>query len=273
MTFRHNLGAYRVYDESNANQLVDTVAEFPGLGGYTARDFERYPLGYASSIFEAAVIPRSEWTERAEALEVAKATPEHICEYAEVPILNQGRRPYCWAYGTVGAMMASYASSGLPVPHLSATSLAAKIKNYRDVGGWAGEAIEGNQRFGVSTIEYWPEAALDSRYDTPEQRANAALHKATEWAELRANSFDHVATALLRGFAVTLGLSWWGHLVYATKLLVLGQNRYGVLIRNSWGTNWETGGKGVLAESRATPAEAFIVRSVSKYDQQPGAAA
>lgn len=266
MSFRHRLNEYKVFDETNAHTLVDTIAEFPGLGGYQARDFERYPLGYATPIFELPNLPRSEWAERAEALEVAKATAEHICEYAGVPILNQSRRPYCWAYGMVGAMMASYATAGVAVPHLSATSLAAKIKNYRDVGGWAGEAIEGNQRFGVSTIEYWPEAALDPRYDTPEQRANAALHKATEWAELRANSFDAVASALLRGFAVTLGLSWWGHLVYATKLLVLGQNRYGVLIRNSWGTGWETGGKGVLAESRATPAEAFIVRSVSKYD-------
>lgn len=266
MSFRHRLTEYRIFDDSNANQLVDVVADFPELGGYTTRDFARYPLGYATPIFDADNIPRSEWTERAEALEVAKATVEHVCEFAEVPILNQSRRPYCWCYGTVGAMMATYATAGLPVPHLSATSLAAKIKNYRDVGGWAAEAIEGNQRFGVSTIDYWPEAALDSRYDTPEQRANAALHKTTEWAELRANNFDAVATALLRGFAVTLGLSWWGHLVYATKLLVLSQNRYGVLIRNSWGETWETGGKGVLAESKATPAEAFIVRSVTKYD-------
>jgi hypothetical protein len=188
-----------------------------------------------------------------------------VAAHAGVPILNQGRRPYCWAYGTVGAMMTGYAASGLPVPHLSATSLAAKIKNYRDVGGWAGEAIRGNQTHGVSTIEHWPEAALDRRYDTPAQRANAALHRATEWAELPKKNFDAVATALLRGFSVTLGLLWWGHLVYATKLVVISRNRYGVLIRNSWGSNWETGGKAVLEESRATPDEAFIVRSVTKY--------
>jgi hypothetical protein len=265
--FRHNLSAWKVYGEDNYAQLVDTVNEYPGLGGYQPRDFDRFPLGYASPVFEAATIPRAEWTERAEALEVAKATPEHVCAHAGVPILNQSRRPYCWCYGAMGLVMAGYASAGLPVPHLSATSLAAKIKNYRDVGGWAGEAIEGNQRFGVSTIDFWPEAALDRRYDTPEQRENAALHKATEWAELRANSFDHVATALLRGFAVSLGLNWWGHLVYATKLLVISRNRFGVLIRNSWGTDWENGGRGVLEESKATPAEAFIVRSVSKYDK------
>jgi hypothetical protein len=265
MTFTHALRGLTVFDDHSSESLRATIRKGEAFSGYETRDFDRNPFGSYCDPYEETDIPRSEWTERAEVLEVSKATPEHLCEYARVPILNQGRRPYCWCYGMTGLMMAGYATSGLIVPHLSATSLAAKIKNYRDEGGWAGEAIAGNQKYGISTLDFWPEAVADRRYDTPEQRENAALHKAVEYAELRARSFAAVASALLRGRAVSLGLSWWGHLIYGTKLMVLGRDRYGVLIRNSWGTDWEKGGMAVLEESKATPDEAFIVRSVSKY--------
>lgn len=264
MTFS-NVGPYRVLSDTDCSALAATVRREPGMGGLQERDFDQYPFGSYCDPSGNALIPRTEWRERIEALEVARATAEHTCEWAKVPILNQMVLPYCWVYGTVGVMMASYAGAGMPVPHLSATSLGAKILNYQKRGGWAGMAIEGNQQYGVSTLEYWPEAALDRRYDTPEQRANAELHRAAEWLELPPNSFDAVASELLRGRAVTLALNWWGHLVYATKLIRDARGFFGVLIRNSWGTDWESGGKAILMEAKATPAEAFIVRSVTKY--------
>jgi hypothetical protein len=274
MPFTSRLHGLRVFDERTANQLVDKAVQANGdLGtGYKQRDFEAAPFGTYSEPFALDLIPRAEWAERAEALDAAKATPEHMARFYKVPILNQKNLPYCWAYGVVGAMATMYAQAGLPVEYLSATSAAAKIKNYVKVGGWAGEAIEGIQRFGVSTTEFWPEAVLDRRYDTPKQRENAALHKTVEFEELPSQSFDAVATALLSGFPVTLGLAWWGHLVYATRLVVLGRNQFGVIIRNSWGPDWETDGTAVLVESRATPHEAFTIRSVTKYQPQVQAA-
>ena len=261
-----NENGYPIITDAFANDLATAARTEPNrFGGYVVRDFAAAPLGSYCDVSTDALIPRSEWRDRAETLEITGATAEHVAEFARVPILNQGQRPYCWAYGTMGVLMVGYAAAGLPVPHLSATSLAAKIKGYRDVGGWAGEAIEGNQKFGCSTIDYWPEASLDRRHDTPEQRANAALHIATEWAELPPRSFDAAASQLLRGRAVTLGLAWWGHLIYATKLVCMADGGYGFLIRNSWGTNWEQGGKAILPERKATPDEAVVIRSVSKY--------
>jgi hypothetical protein len=261
-----NEDGYPVVDDAFAANLAAAARSEPNrFGGYVVRDFAAAPFGSYSEVSTDALIPRNEWRERAQALEAARATPEHVAEFARVPILNQGRRPYCWAYGAMGVLMVGYAAAGLPVPHLSATSLAAKIKHYRDVGGWAGEAIEGNQRFGCSTIEFWPEADLNPAHDTPDQRANAALHIATEWAELAPRSFDAAASQLLRGRAVTLGLAWWGHLIYATKLVILQNGGYGMLIRNSWGREWEREGRAILPEAKATPDEAYIIRSVSKY--------
>ena len=275
MPFTSRLHGLRVFDEHTANRLVDQSLAAAGGGffsGYKPRDFAAAPFGTYSDPFALDLIPRNEWAERAEALDASKATAEHVAMYYKVPILNQRNLPYCWCYGVVGAMATAYAQAGLPVGYLSATSAAAKIKNYIKVGGWAGEAIEGIQRFGVSLVEHWPEAVLDRRYDTPEQRENAALHKAVEFEELPSQSFDSVATALLSGFPVTLGLAWWGHLVYATRLVVLGRNQFGVIIRNSWGPDWETNGTAVLVESRATPHEAFTIRSVTKYQTQVQAA-
>jgi hypothetical protein len=260
-----NVGPYPVLDENACNALASYVRTTPGMGGLAPRDFGAYPLGHYCAVSANSLIPRTEWAERIEALEVARATPEHVCTWAKVPILNQGQLPYCWAYGTVGVMMASYAAAGLPVPHLSATSLAAKIQNYQKRGGWAGMAIEGNQKYGVSTLDFWPEAVADPRYDTAEQRENASLHRAAEWLELAPNSFDAIASELLRGRAVTAALPWWGHLVYYTKLVRDSRGYYGALIRNSWDYSWENGGKAILMEAKATPAEAFIIRSVTKY--------
>jgi hypothetical protein len=274
MTFTSRLHGLRIYDEKTANRLVDQSINHADFNtGYKTRDFDAAPFGSYAKPFELDLIPRNEWAERAEALDASKATAEHLAQYYRVPILNQKSLPYCWCYGPVGAMMVAYAQAGVPVGYLSATSAAAKIKNYVKVGGWAGEAIEGINRFGVSTVEHWPEAVLDRRYDTPDQRRHAAKHKTVEFAELPSRSFDAVATALLLGQTATLGLAWWGHLVYATRLVVLGRNQFGVIIRNSWGTDWETNGTAVLTESRATPDEAFTIRSVTKYHPQAQAAA
>jgi hypothetical protein len=274
MPFTSRLHGLRVFDERTANQLVDNAVQANGdLGtGYKQRDFDAAPFGTYSEPFALDLIPRAEWAERAEALDAAKATPEHMARFYKVPILNQKNLPYCWAYGVVGLMSVGYAQAGLPVGYLSATSAAAKIKNYVKVGGWAGEAIEGIQRFGVSTTEFWPEAVLDRRYDTPWQRENAARNKVVEFQELPPKSFESVATALLTGKGCTLGLAWWGHLVYATRLVVLGRNEFGVIIRNSWGPDWETDGTAVLTESRATPDESFTIGSVTKYQTQVQAA-
>jgi hypothetical protein len=276
MSYTTRLTGYSVFDEHSATKLVNDINHsLPGgerfFSGYRPRDFAAAPFGTYSAPFALDLIPRNEWAERAEALDAAKATPEHLATFYKVPILNQKTLPYCWCYGVVGAMATSYAQSGTPIGYLSATSAAAKIKNYVKLGGWAGEAIEGIQRFGVSSVEHWPEAVLDRRYDTAEQRENAQMHKAVEFEELPSQSFDAVATALLSGFPVTLGLNWWGHLVFATRLVVLGRGSYGVIIRNSWGDDWENKGRAVLTEARATPHEAFSIRSVTKYETQRAA--
>lgn len=253
---------FNVIDDSNAAQYANDPST-SDLRSYVARDFSARPFAGYSPSFSRNLIPRSEWKERIEERTAKRQRLFDIFKHKKLPILNQKRLPYCWAYGTVGAMALMRAVNNLPTLHLSATSVASKIKNYREVGGWAEEAIEGIDRFGVSTVKYWPEAVNDRRYDTAEQRENAKLHKIIRSEELPSNNFDAIVTSLLLGFPVTLGLTWWGHLVFALDPVILSNGGFGLLFANSWGQGWEQEGLSVLNESKGTAYEAFSIQSVT----------
>lgn len=262
--FTSNLGGSIVYDDSNAHELITEIQDpsTPYSGGYVERD---YAVDGFTTSYSGATFPRSEWEERIRDLEAAEATLTHTHERSGCEVLDQNGLNYCWMYGVAGAMQVSYAKTGGKVPYLSATSAAAKGKNYRNVGGWGKEAIGYIERFGMSTIEHWPEHALDRRYDTAEQRENAKLHAFEPrigFEELRSNSFDQLVSALLMRWPVTMGLNWWGHLVFGLRPVVIERGSFGVEIMNSWGIGWKNRGKAVLREDKATAFEQIAIKNL-----------
>jgi hypothetical protein len=268
MAFTSNLRGQTVIDDSNWTRYRDQVQigdSSSFSSGYVARDYTRFGLTNRLRVGSAKLkkIPRADWAPMIEERERTKSELSVLHKHMRLRIMNQNGLGWCWCYGTVKAMQLAYARQGAYVPDLCAASLAAKIKGYRDEGGWAGEAIKGNATYGVSTTEFWPEHANDRRYDTAEQRENAMLHLIDEYEELESQSFDWVMSALLHGYPVTLGLMWWGHLVCGADPVVLGRNRFGVRIINSWDTTWEDGGMAILEESKAIPHEACVIRSVT----------
>lgn len=263
MSFRSDIGNTLVIDDRNFESVVQESSGKFG-SGYIERDYAANPFGsYAAKFQNQNLIPRSDWADRIEQMERDKATLTHIHDHNDLPVLDQNGFGYCWCYGTVKAAMLARAAAGLPTQYLSASSLAAKIKNYRNEGGWAGQAVEGWKRYGCSTTEFWPEADVDPKYDTPQQRQNAKQYQLLEWTELPEQSFDALVTSLLLGMPTTMALMWWGHLVCGLRPVVLGRNDFGIEIVNSWRKSWGNNGKAVLRESKATPHEAFAVRSVS----------
>lgn len=260
--WKDNGVSFPIIDDINAASYANDPTTAV-LRSYVARDFVANPFAGYSSAFSRTIIPRSEWKERIEERTAKKLRLFDTFKAKEVPILNQKSLPYCWAYGVVGAMSMSRAMNNLPTRHLSATSVASKIKNYQERGGWAEEAIRGIDKFGVSTTQFWPEAVNSRQYDTAEQRENAKHFKMLKHEELPSNNFDAIATSLLLGFPTTLGLTWWGHLVYALDLVMIGSNSFGLLIANSWGERWEQNGFGVLNESKGTAYEAFSIQSTT----------
>lgn len=270
MAYTTDLGSVGVIDESNFQQYVeDNVQRSGEMGsGYKIRPYDSKPLGSYAPIFQnQRRFPRRQWDDLIKLQDDHFSSPYHHHKASNVPILDQNGFPYCWMFGLVAGMMNCYAISGLPVPYLSATGPAAQGKNFRQQGGWAGEAIEYVDRYGVPTVDTWPEHSLDRDLpNNPDQKADAKRHKVVDFLELPSQDFEAAASVLLdplRPRPVTLGLMWWGHLVCGLRLVKISRNEYGILIVNSWDETWGDGGYKVLTERRATAHEQIAISHVS----------
>ena len=269
MAFASNLRGHTVIDDSNWTHYRDMIQTGDNptgkfSGGLIERNYGEKPLTKRLKATSKAIelIPEVEWDERIEEMERTGTQASQLHDYYKLRTFNQNGLGWCWCYGTVKAMQMAYARQGTYVPDLCAASLAAKIKGYQDEGGWAGEAIEGNLKYGCSTTDFWEEHANDRRYDTPEQRENAQLHLIDEYEELPANDFRWVMSAALSGMSFTLGLAWWGHLVCGMDPIRQKNGRYGIRIKNSWGEDWEKNGYGILDQDKAVPMEICVIRSM-----------
>lgn len=254
------LGRFNIIDDSNYRQYA-ADPDTKSLRGYQGRNYERHPYGsmpWGSFSSRFGTIPRSEWKERIEEGHRKKTFPIYHQLAKKVPILNQKRLPYCWVYAVTGAIQSVRAMHGLPTKHLSATSAGAPGKNYREEGGWTGEAIRYILEYGLATIDTWPEAVNDRRYFRP-SREEAANYNIGQWLELRPKNFDELMTCLLMNFPVCVGLLWWGHAVFYSAPVWEGGP--GVIVDNSWDVTWENNGRSVLMEGKANADEANVVTS------------
>lgn len=267
MTFISDLGSTTVIDDSNAGQYAEYSADMGFSRGYVERDFQRHRFGSYAAAYSGPVFPRSKWDDLMKMQEDNQSSPDHHRIASKVPILDQNGLPYCWMYGLVGAIMTGYAQTGQPVPHLSATCPAAQGKNWKEEGGWAGEAIEYVRKFGIPTLDVWPEHSMDRNLPKQDSvKRSASLHGIVEFLELPSQKFDVAMSALLdpkNPRPVTLGLMWWGHLVYGCKAVKIDRSTYGIKIANSWKASWESNGCAVLAESKATAHEYVAVDRVT----------
>lgn len=240
----------------------------PGMSkGRVPRDWNAQPYGRCrgARVFpEDWRIPRSEWKKHIDRQAAEKSSPLDIRKRAGFKSLNQNGTNYCWANAVVQGVKYQRAAAGMPFEDLSPASVAAKIKNYRNSGGWGGDALEFIAQHGVMSTTYWPANHWrTSEYDTPEGRADALTKKAEEFYELKSRDFEALASALLWGDPVAIGLNWWSHEVLAVRLRYEG-SVFVVDIDNSWG-DWGDDGIGELSEGRATPDDAVVVSSVTPH--------
>ena len=254
-----DLGRMPVIDDANFHHYAEESAD-SGFGrGYVERDYRRFEQGFYAPRYSGPVFPRSQWDDLIKMHDENESSPDHWRIRGEVPVLDQNGYGYCWCYGTVGAVMVAYAQTGITAPKLSATSVAAQGKNWRNEGGWAGEAIEYIKRFGIAELNVWPEHSMNR--SLPQQEAvkrSAARHNIVEFLELPRQNFDAAVSAILdpaNPRPITLGLMWWGHLVYGVRVVKIDRRSYGIKIVNSWRPSWGENGCAVLAENKATAHE------------------
>lgn len=260
MSYSSNLRGLIVIDDSYSSS-PDSYLD-PSCGrGYMQRDYSAMPLGaapYAGKL-PLPLIPRKDWPELIREREEKKNRLADKLDYLGVPVKDQKQTNYCWANGPTHCVEIVRALNMQGYESLSAASVAAPVKNFRNVGGWGAQALEFIVSDGIVSESLWPNAVIDKSLWTPEAKANAAKHKVTEWWDLEPNNLDELITCLLMGFPVAIGLDWWGHEVTAIDPVTDGKD-FGVLIDNSWGMSWGDKGRGVLMGKKALPGDAVCAR-------------
>lgn len=239
---------------------ADAAPVAPGVGrGHIARDYAAQPVGFCAQPWTIE-IAESEWSDRIEALESIGATNRDLKRQRPGLVsLNQGQTNFCWANGVIQSLHYLQARTGSTIRRFSPASVACPINGFKNQGGWGNQALSRIIDHGCNTVEEWPANAIDRKYFTDEHKAAAKLNRVTEWYDLPPKSFTALASALLLGHTVAIGLNWWGHEVLAIDL-VLKDGAYAVVIDNSWGENWEDGGLSILTRKKATPDDAVTPR-------------
>ena len=222
--------------------------------GLVERDYEVNPVGYNSRPFAIPLIPENQWEARLSAKLAAKSCLSEIRKRGNfgglIPATDQNGKGYCWAHSTVSAMMLLRARQNEPYVELSAYAIACIIKNYRDQGGWGSQSLEWVAQHGCPSSGFWPLKSMSRSNDTPAMRANAALHKVTEWQDHEPRNKAQLVTCLLLDIPVVSDFNWWGHSVCTMDLVSL--NPFRTRILNSW-SNWGDRGEGILEGSKAIP--------------------
>lgn len=269
--------------------------------GLVPRNFAAVPAGSHpyTPVWAQPVFPRAEQIERiADQLANKRRNSDFRRKGNNgqpIPAMDQNGKGYCWSHGPVQAVQIQRAVRGLPFADLSAYSVACIIKNFRDEGGWCGEALKFLVERGVATAKTWPQRSMNRANDNPATWAEAALYKVTEgfydlaspiWGQKL--SFDQLVTALLLNLVAAIDLNWWGHDVSALdaiyggtqwgitradsgKLLtraefdiVWGMNdpvTGGISIRilNSWSNTYGDMGEAILTGSKCIPDGAIAI--------------
>jgi hypothetical protein len=131
------------------------------------------------------------------------------------------------------------------------------------------QAVKAVQEHGIPTVQVFQEALI-SRSHTQRSivKKSAQKYGIAEYEEIPSRDFSTAFSALIAPDCspVTLGLSWWGHLVLGIKGVHEEGKGYGILIVNSWGKNWSGDGMQVLWEkgSRNCIAQEYVAIKSAK---------
>ena len=231
--------------------------------GYIERDFNADPIGAELPMCEAVVHRRSDWRDLMKLQEERKTSPLDFHLMNEVPRLNQSKLKYCWAFCIVAGCMNRLAFAGInnPLPTLSATSLAAPIKNFRNTGGYVLQAAKGALN-GIAETDVWPELSLRRSHSSdPDVRKSRQNNKLNSFSELPSRDLDALVSVLIdedNARPVAIALPWWRHAVLALRAR-LENDRIRIDYANSYGNEWGSNGFGVLSEDKAVAHEQIVI--------------
>ena len=239
--------------------LGDTDPRNYGRGRYP-RNYYTHPFGAPCQPLSLPLVPRSEWIDRIEQMEKDKSRLSDLILDEGIPEKDQNGTNFCWMFGPVQCVEVTRVLHGMPYESLSPASLACKITNFRNIGGWGTEAMAEIIAQGLVPSSKWPDIAIDRRYDTPENDLLRDRYKVLEWWDLPPRSLDALATCCFHRIPTAVGFDHWSHEVMACDV-VYYQGKFGIRIRNQW-KNWGDRNFGLLLESKAVPDDAIAPRFI-----------
>ncbi len=182
-------------------------------------------------------------------------------DQAGLPVKDQKQTNFCWANAPTHCTEIMIVKAGQPKVVLSAASVACPVNGFRNAGGWGKTALQQISNVGVVPDANWPNTAISRQYDTAETKALAGNYRCTEWWALDNRNVNQVASCVLRGFPVAIGLNWWSHEVTVVDV-VWQSGTIAWVIDNSWGPSWGTNGRGILQGNRMVPDDAVSARVI-----------
>ncbi|HOB43670.1 MAG TPA: C1 family peptidase [Bacillota bacterium] len=238
-------------------RLLHPGAAYPILGSDPARP-------------NITVIPREQW---------AEVDFSHLV----AEILDQDGTNACNAFAAVQTLHVLRAEAGLPYVRLSPGNLYGRINGGVDGGSYLSDAIKELEKDGVCTAQTVPELEWRPRRWPVGWQTEAKKFRILEAWDCP--TFEHLASALLLGFPVNLGVfvgrnfspqsdGWLpdyrggggGHAMCGVGLCYHSQRKtWGIKVANSWGTWWGQDGFGVVPESyfrTGAFADAWAVRGI-----------
>lgn len=262
-------------EEEIARQAASVRVNGNGVStsGYVPRDYSKEPLGslHGTTSFPSEfLLDDKQIKERIEELERTKTDLVSLLQYLWANKqwigLNQDPTNYCWCFAVIHAIMILRAIAGEPFKRLSPFSVACIVKSFMNIGGWGGQANEQCVKEGVCTEAEWPfgipgtgnvrsanMAAFDRKYLAP-SRANAALHKVTEFWELEPNNDQQKLSALCIPLPVASGYNRIGHERCSVKATVLPNGAFGCVDLDSY------------TQDGSPDLKSFPIRSLSAND-------
>lgn len=225
--------------------------------GLDPRNYSIHPVGYCSKPFLLDLIPSGSVEKFIRAKETSRGRLSDFRNRGNggspISSTNQGNTNYCWAHSSTAAVMLARTVAGEPHVDLSATSIACKIKNFKNVGGWGSQSLEYITDHGVCRLDDWPQgpAGIRRDMDSPPAWVEAKRFRVTEWMDLEPRNTEQLIACLLRNFPVVSDFNWWRHSVVTLDLISLNPLR--TLIWNSWGDRWGDNGFGILEGRKAIP--------------------